>query len=91
MGCLFDVAEKERYRVCKYCSAACEHRIAPTDLEAVISMASIPTPRGRDEIDEWLEKECNIHAGCCSSVESLKYLVAREVAEKLWNKTKDNE
>ena len=53
-----------------------------------IDKATIPAPRERDEIDEWLETECNIHAGCCSSIENLKYDVAREVAEKLWNKNK---
>lgn len=37
----------------------------------------------RDKIDEYLFREHGILAGCCSSVESLKYAVAREVAEKL--------
>lgn len=40
----------------------------------------------KDEIDKWLAEECHIFAGCCSSIEELKYEVAREVAEKLWNK-----
>lgn len=39
----------------------------------------------RDKIDEYLYREHGILAGCCSSVESLKYDVAREVAEKLTN------
>ena len=37
----------------------------------------------RDKIDEYLWKEHHILGGCCSSVESLKYSIAREVAEKL--------
>lgn len=37
----------------------------------------------RDKIDEYLWKEHHILGGCCSSVESMKYAVAREVAEKL--------
>ena len=37
----------------------------------------------RDKIDEYLWKEHHILGGCCSSIEELKYSVAREVAEKL--------
>lgn len=37
----------------------------------------------KDKIDEYLFKEHHIIGGCCSSIESLKYDVAREVAEKL--------
>ena len=37
----------------------------------------------RDKLDEYLWKEHHILGGCCSSVESLKYSIAREVAEKL--------
>ena len=37
----------------------------------------------KDKIDEYLWKEHQILGGCCSSVESLKYSVAREVTEKL--------
>ena len=37
----------------------------------------------RDKIDEYLWKEHHILGGCCSSIESVKYAVAREVAEKL--------
>ena len=37
----------------------------------------------RDKIDEYLWREHHILGGCCSSVESMKYAVAREVAEKL--------
>ena len=37
----------------------------------------------KDKIDEYLWKEHHILRGCCSSIESLKYTVAREVAEKL--------
>ena len=37
----------------------------------------------KDKIDESLWKEHHILGGCCSSIESMKYTVAREVAEKL--------
>ena len=37
----------------------------------------------KDKIDEYLWKEHHILGGCCSSIESMKYAVAREVAEKL--------
>ena len=37
----------------------------------------------KDKIDEYLWKEHHILGGCCSSIESVKYAVAREVAEKL--------
>lgn len=37
----------------------------------------------KDKIDEYLWKEHHILGGCCSSIESMTYAVAREVAEKL--------
>ena len=37
----------------------------------------------KDKIDEYLWKEHHILGGCCSSIESVKYAVAREVVEKL--------
>ena len=37
----------------------------------------------RDKIDEYLWKEHHILGGCCSSIEDMKYSVAREVTEKL--------
>ena len=37
----------------------------------------------KDKIDEYLWKKHHILGGCCSSVESMKYAVARELAEKL--------
>ena len=36
-----------------------------------------------DNIDKFLLDECCIIPGACSSVESVKYLVAKEVAEKM--------
>ena len=39
----------------------------------------------RDKIDEYLWKEHRILGGCCSSIEEMKYSVAREVVEKLTN------
>ncbi len=42
------------------------------------------TKRGYDDdLDEYLFKNHQIKSGCCSSVESLKYQIAREVAEKM--------
>ena len=37
----------------------------------------------KDKIDEYLWREHHILGGCCSSIESMKYAVAREVAEQL--------
>lgn len=37
----------------------------------------------KDKIDEYLWEEHHILGGCCSSIESMTYAVAREVAEKL--------
>lgn len=39
-----------------------------------------------DDIDKFLWKEFGIAGGCCSSIESLKYSIARAVAEKLWKR-----
>ena len=36
-----------------------------------------------DELDEYLFENHQVKSGCCSSVESLKYQIAREVAEKM--------
>ena len=36
----------------------------------------------KDEIDEWLFNEMGLIPGCCSSIESLKYDIARESIEK---------
>ena len=82
--CLW-VKDSDRYQ-CETCAIDCADRRCPFDSLAAIDKATIRAPRERDEIDEWLEKECNIYAGRCSSIENLKYDVAREVAEKLWNK-----
>ena len=38
----------------------------------------------KDDIDKWLFEQFNIAGGCCSSQGSIKYSVARMVAEKLW-------
>lgn len=40
----------------------------------------------KDEIDQWLFDNVHVIPGCCSSIESLKYDIARDVAEKLWPK-----
>ena len=39
-----------------------------------------------DELDEYLFENHQVKSGCCSSVESLKYQIAREVAEKMIEK-----
>ena len=42
------------------------------------------TKRGfDDELDEYLFENHQVKSGCCSSVENLKYQIAREVAEKM--------
>ena len=39
-----------------------------------------------DELDEYLFENHQVKSGCCSSVENLKYQIAREVAEKMIEK-----
>lgn len=38
----------------------------------------------RDEIDKFLFDLLGVLPGCCSSIESVKYTIARTVAEALW-------
>ena len=38
----------------------------------------------RDEIDKFLFDLAGVLPGCCSSIESVKYTIARTVAEALW-------
>lgn len=38
----------------------------------------------KDGLDLWLYNNFRIKGGSCSSIEELKYSVARMVAEKLW-------
>lgn len=45
-----------------------------------------PKINHKDDIDKWLYDNMGLIPGCCSSIESLKYDIAREVAEKLWRK-----
>lgn len=88
MGCLwYNSANKEKAFNCKYCAAEnCESRSTPFDVREAITSVEIPTYKGKDKFDEWLEKECNIHNGTCYSIECLKYDVGREVAEKMKKK-----
>lgn len=45
------------------------------------------TKRGfDDELDEYLFENHQVKSGCCSSIENLKYDIAREVAEKMIKK-----
>lgn len=39
-----------------------------------------------DEIDQFLFELARVMPGCCSSIESVKYSIARQVAEVLWPK-----
>ena len=48
------------------------------------SISEAHTIQFKDKIDEYLWKEHHILGGCCSSIESMKYAVAREVAEKTY-------
>ena len=69
---------------CAYCAVQfCDARTDEFNVEKAIASASVPTYKGPDEIDKWLTKEFNIGPGRCSSIEELKYDVARAVAEKL--------
>lgn len=36
----------------------------------------------KDELDKWLFREFDISGGACSSIESMRYSLAKEVAEK---------
>lgn len=40
----------------------------------------------RDEIDKFLFDLIGVLPGCCSSIESVKYTIARTIAEALWPK-----
>lgn len=85
MGCLwYNSGNKEKAFNCQFCAVEhCESRHSEFDAGASISSTTIQLPRGRDELDEWLEEECNIHVGSCSSIECLKHDVGRDVAEKM--------
>lgn len=41
-----------------------------------------------DEIDQFLFDLVRVQPGCCSSIDSVKYTIARTVAEALWPKKK---
>ena len=69
---------------CAYCAVQfCDARTDEFNMEKATASASVPTYNGPDQIDKWLAKEFNICPGRCSSIEQLKYDVARAVAEKL--------
>lgn len=44
-----------------------------------------------DEIDQWLADNFGIMPGACSSIESVKYSVAKRVAKALWPKKEEDE
>lgn len=70
---------------CAYCAVQfCDARTDDFNMEKAIASASVPSYKGPDEIDRWLEENFNIGPGRCSSLEQLKYDVARSIAEKLW-------
>ena len=41
------------------------------------------TPKPKNDLDKWLRDNIGVMAGCCSGIESLKYHIAQETAEKL--------
>ena len=41
------------------------------------------------KVDEYLLREHRLMAGACSSIESLKYLIGKEVFERLFSKFKE--
>lgn len=65
----------------------CEKMKASTWLDEHCGEFAYDTKRGYDdELDEYLFENHQVRLGCCSSVESLKYIIAREVAEKMIEK-----
>lgn len=55
-------------------------------------LGEINYPTVMDEIDQWLADNFGIMPGACSSIESVKYSVAKRVAKALWpKKMEDNE
>ena len=86
MSCRWD--QENRQHDCKYCAVdGCEDR--KVEFSGMLINPNWKNTYQPDEIDKWLADECGIHAGCCSSIESIRYYTAREVAEKLWvNKNK---
>lgn len=75
---------------CSCCAVQfCDTRTDDFNMEKAISSVSMPAYKGPDEIDKWLTKEFNIGPGRCSSIEQLKYDVARRVAEKLTDSIKN--
>lgn len=75
--------EENRQWRCELCAYICDLRKKELDVEKMFAHISKNNPSKRDEIDDWLERECGIRSGCCSAVESLKYNVGREVVIKL--------
>lgn len=75
---------------CAYCAVQfCDSRTDEFNMEKAIASASVPTYKGPDEIDKWLEENFNIGPGHRASMEELKYHVARPVAEKLMTSIKN--
>lgn len=57
--------------------------------ESVLGEFNYPTVM--DEIDQWLADNFGIMPGACSSIESVKYSVAKSVAKALWPKKEEDE
>ena len=54
-----------------------------------MSRTKMDYPTSLDEIDQWLFDSFGILPGCCASQESVRYTVARMVAEALWPKKEE--
>lgn len=54
-------------------------------------LGEINYPTVMDEIDQWLADNFGIMPGACSSIESVKYSVAKRVAKALWPKKEPEE
>ena len=77
------------FEPCKMYSQ-CRHigvRNKDTYAQASCGNYEYDTKRGfSDELDEYLFVNHQARSGCCSSIENLKYDIAREVAEKMIEK-----
>lgn len=54
-------------------------------------LGEVNYPTVMDEIDQWLADNFGIMPGACSSIESVKYSVAKRVAKALWPKKEEDE
>lgn len=77
----------KRKQDCRFCAVeGCDSRKDEFNLKETVAAVAIKPYEGPDEIDEWLFKKVLVRPGVCSSIELIKYRVAKAVAEKLWPK-----